>query len=310
MNIILLEFRSGWLSVSFSSIALSSSSKIITNRDFRDLSFERISFLLYLCSNRRSPLGLRELKPEFADLGQQPIWSRSPLGLRELKHPPYNRLALAAKSQPAWAAWIETIPARCANTCLRVAARLGCVNWNSSTLQKLENQALSQPAWAAWIETKVIQEGRKALKVAARLGCVNWNSVYARSRRSNSWSQPAWAAWIETQKIILYQYQQYGRSPLGLRELKLQRVDLSNHFAGRSPLGLRELKLREKHRLLPCLQVAARLGCVNWNGRPHYHMILYNLSQPAWAAWIETWKCWNHQGGQYVAARLGCVNQC
>ena len=30
--------------------------------DFRDLSFERISFLLYLCSNRRSPLGLRELK--------------------------------------------------------------------------------------------------------------------------------------------------------------------------------------------------------------------------------------------------------
>lgn len=31
--------------------------------DFRDLSFERISFLLYLCSNRRSPLGLRELKP-------------------------------------------------------------------------------------------------------------------------------------------------------------------------------------------------------------------------------------------------------
>ena len=36
--------------------------------DFRDLSFERISFLLYLCSNRRSPLGLRELKHCFVVL--------------------------------------------------------------------------------------------------------------------------------------------------------------------------------------------------------------------------------------------------
>ena len=36
--------------------------------DFRDLSFERISFLLYLCSNRRSPLGLRELKQGFSSI--------------------------------------------------------------------------------------------------------------------------------------------------------------------------------------------------------------------------------------------------
>ena len=85
VNIILLEFRSGWLSVSFSSIALSSSSKIITNRDFRDLSFERISFLLYLCSNRRSPLGLRELKLLLS-----------------------SKYLLYDMSQPTWAAWIET----------------------------------------------------------------------------------------------------------------------------------------------------------------------------------------------------------
>lgn len=84
VNIILLEFRSGWLSVSSSSIALSSSSKIITDRDFRDLSFERISFLLYLCSNRRSPLGLRELK--------RSVWETT--------------MSLCL-SQPAWAAWIN-----------------------------------------------------------------------------------------------------------------------------------------------------------------------------------------------------------
>lgn len=84
VNIILLEFRSGWLSVSSSPIALSSSSKIITDRDFRDLSFERISFLLYLCSNRRSPLGLRELKPNRGST-PKPTSCRSPFGLRELK---------------------------------------------------------------------------------------------------------------------------------------------------------------------------------------------------------------------------------
>ena len=52
--------------------------------DFRDLSFERISFLLYLCSNRRSPLGLRELKQVDPSQFNKPI-GRSPLGLRELK---------------------------------------------------------------------------------------------------------------------------------------------------------------------------------------------------------------------------------
>ena len=130
VNIILLEFRSGWLSVSFSSIALSSSSKIITNRDFRDLSFERISFLLYLCSNRRSPLGLRELKLLLS-----------------------SKYLLYDMSQPTWAAWIETevgdicdIRILCRSplglrelklmrrvmmgTIVLVAARLGCVNWN------------------------------------------------------------------------------------------------------------------------------------------------------------------------------------
>ena len=48
--------------------------------DFRDLSFERISFLLYLCSNRRSPLGLRELKPLVCECSNiipssQPAWA-------------------------------------------------------------------------------------------------------------------------------------------------------------------------------------------------------------------------------------------
>ena len=105
VNIILLEFRSGWLSVSSSSTALASSSKIITDRDFRDLSFERISFLLYLCSNRRSPLGLRELKHR--DLhNRHTVWL----------------------SQPAWAAWIETKRLGDHDVSLLVAARLGCVN--------------------------------------------------------------------------------------------------------------------------------------------------------------------------------------
>ena len=153
MNIILLEFRSGWLSVSFSSIALSSSSKIITNRDFRDLSFERISFLLYLCSNRRSPLGLRELKPEFADLGQQPIWSRSPLGLRELKH-----RSRGANPQ-IW----------------QVAARLGCVNWNTPLIIGLRSQPSRSP-----LGLRELKPSLHAVQTPA------WES------------QPAWAAWIET----------------------------------------------------------------------------------------------------------------
>lgn len=50
--------------------------------DFRDLYFERISFLLYLCSNRRSPLGLRELKLVRKLIDCKDL-SRSPLGLRE-----------------------------------------------------------------------------------------------------------------------------------------------------------------------------------------------------------------------------------
>ena len=109
VNIILLEFRSGWLSVSSSSIALSSTSIIITNRDFRDLSFERISFLLYLCSNRRSPLGLRELKLNTSMSGEVIVYPAS---------------------QPAWAAWIETQRYGVDRSCADVAARLGCVNWN------------------------------------------------------------------------------------------------------------------------------------------------------------------------------------
>ena len=110
VNIILLEFRSGWLSVSSSLTALASSSKIITNMDFRDLSFERISFLLYLCSNRRSPLGLRELKLRL-----------------------HARVVVA----PSVAArlgcvnWNQSYQKSLRGAL--VAARLGCVNWNSAT---------------------------------------------------------------------------------------------------------------------------------------------------------------------------------
>ena len=71
--------------------------------DFRDLSFERISFLLYLCSNRRSPLGLRELKHHvLSPSNRNP--SRSPLGLRELKRFGYKIESCLRWSQPAWAA--------------------------------------------------------------------------------------------------------------------------------------------------------------------------------------------------------------
>ncbi len=130
VNIILLEFRSGWLSVSSSLTALASSSKIITNMDFRDLSFEWISFLLYLCSNRRSPLGLRELKQVDPSQFNKPI-GRSPLGLRELKR--------LIGCNYFWWRW--------------VAARLGCVNWNIDNDGAGVESVLSQPAWAAWIET-------------------------------------------------------------------------------------------------------------------------------------------------------------
>ena len=132
VNIILLEFRSAWLSVDYTSIALFSSSKIITDRDFRDLSFERISFLLYLCSNRRSPLGLRELK--LSDCLFCTHW--------------------ILKSQPAWAAWIETSHNLSLSWREIVAARLGCVNWNT-----------------------MLRKAALALGVAARLGCVNWNLI-------------------------------------------------------------------------------------------------------------------------------------
>ena len=154
VNIILLEFRSGWLSVSSSLTALSSSSKIITDRDFRDLSFERISFLLYLCSNRRSPLGLRELKLGFllhwwwweqvaarlgcvnwniafvgcANLGE----SRSPLGLRELKPSMTSKKDSAVGRSPLG---------------LRELKHL--LSQHAPPIQ-----SESQPAWAAWIETK------------------------------------------------------------------------------------------------------------------------------------------------------------
>ena len=71
--------------------------------DFRDLSFERISFLLYLCSNRRSPLGLRELKHHvLSPSNRNP--SRSPLGLRELKRFNTMERKKISWSQPAWAA--------------------------------------------------------------------------------------------------------------------------------------------------------------------------------------------------------------
>ena len=196
VNIILLEFRSGWLSVSSSLTALASSSKIITNMDFRDLSFEWISFLLYLCSNRRSPLGLRELKQVDPSQFNKPI-GRSPLGLRELKR--------LIGCNYFWWRW--------------VAARLGCVNWNTAPpsafcthvgrsplgLRELKlcanvgafPQISSQPAWAAWIETIYLSTKSRLFRVAARLGCVNWN----------------WWAVAESNRVLC-------RSPLGLRELK------------------------------------------------------------------------------------------
>ena len=131
VNIILLEFRSGWLSVSSSPIALASSSKIITDRDFRDLSFERISFLLYLCSNRRSPSGLRELKL---------ITSLSLYAVAKVA------------AQVGCVNWNFYI-------CVTrvwfsiVAAQVGCVNWNLSLVVWLWHACRSQPKWAAWIET-------------------------------------------------------------------------------------------------------------------------------------------------------------
>ena len=174
MNIILLEFRSGWLSVSSSSTALASSSKIITDRDFRDLSFERISFLLYLCSNRRSPLGLRELKLDMMAANHQRI-----------------------KSQPAWAAWIETFWTWLFHVLFACRSPLGLRELKLESEKKSSPTEESQPAWAAWIETDM-----------------------SLATPSINRSQPAWAAWIETAKGLEVGNAVSGRSPLGLRELK------------------------------------------------------------------------------------------
>ena len=186
--------------------------------DFRDLSFERISFLLYLCSNRRSSLGLRELKHCFRYF--RFMYScRSPLGLRELKLYLAQVAEEVVQSQPAWAAWIEKQPAHYA-VCVsprrsplglrelkqrlrqgharcQVAARLGCVNWNKTVPICLFSPTRSQPAWAAWIETTRVCCVSLSANVVARLGCVNWNTPVPR---------------IEVEPK--------SRSPFGLRELK------------------------------------------------------------------------------------------
>ena len=58
-----------------------------------------------------------------------------------------------------------------------VAARLGCVNWNTDGRITTTNPQVSQPAWAAWIETQGEGGGQQPRPVAARLGCVNWNLI-------------------------------------------------------------------------------------------------------------------------------------
>ena len=54
-----------------------------------------------------------------------------------------------------------------------------------------------------------------------------------------------------------------SRSPLGLRELKLFSCPLVQPARSRSPLGLRELKLDLLASVISPFPVAARLGCVN-----------------------------------------------
>ena len=55
-------------------------------------------------------------------------------------------------------------------------------------------------------------------------------------------SQPSWAAWIEIENVKNYEISGLGRSPLGLRGLKLQKPGLFCRCVCRSPLGLRGLK--------------------------------------------------------------------
>ena len=58
-------------------------------------------------------------------------------------------------------------------------------------------------------------------------------------------SQPSWAAWIEIPTCAGFFEDRLGRSPLGLRGLKLPVMEAANPVMwSRSPLGLRGLKYR------------------------------------------------------------------
>ena len=105
----------------------------------------------------------------------------------------------------------------------------------------MPSTTLSQPTRAAWIEIN-----------------------HQREESIEGQSQPTRAAWIEIMQRRRIWQMFSGRSPLGLRGLKLNNkmaIDLKSRR--RSPLGLRGLKYRYAVCRRGFIGVAAHSGCVD-----------------------------------------------
>ena len=213
------------------------------------------------------------------------------------------------RSQPIWAAWIETHCLLLAVANSLVAAHLGCVNWNISLSFINLSRTSRSPFGLRELKQWQNQCQQYQDPVATHLGCVNWNA-----------------------RLVGWYALRTCRSPFGLRELKRQ--DQHNNLDWQqvaARLGcVNWNKSRYAGRVF--VTVAARLGCVNWNVNLTGYTYKDLKSQPAWAAWIETyhlcinvcitpsqpaWAAWTETVCclrcflcRWVAARLGCVNQC
>ena len=210
---------------------------------------------------------------------------RSPLGLRELKHIAVSCALGLVLSQPAWAAWIETQGARENPLSIIVAALLGCVNWNGKDHLGRSKFDSRSPLGLRELKQRCHRSQRHRPQVAALLGCVNWNDT-----EHNMILPELVAALLGCVNwnplVTLWSMIEPSRSPFGLRELKRQVPAFRVHHRRRS-----------------------RLGCVNWNINGEVAQVRTSLSQPAWAAWIETSSTPSPVQRATVAARLGCVNQ-
>ena len=124
-----------------------------------------------------------------------------------------------AKSQPIWAAWIEIYDVQNEFQTKKVAAHLGCVDWNNFEIRRCSCCWWSQPIWAAWIEIYKVINYNTVMLVAAHLGCVDWNRyLYCSFNRSYVAAHLGCVDWNNLP--VSTGTKGCGRSPFGLRGLK------------------------------------------------------------------------------------------